>query len=188
MLNSFYDKFIFTNGLQYKHNNFYLLNLPFVIAPNEIFIGLLEQDDEAFERKLYYSTKDSVKKHFMSEVDTDFGLKGEKLVNFLETYFVSSGWGTISNVDLDFENKKAIVKVSNNPFSIHLHKKVSSPCDHFLRGIFAGIFSRIFNAEIDCVEVHCAALGESDCEFIIKKKEDFDIAHKEVRRQLEIEI
>ncbi len=188
MLNSFYDKFIFTNGLKYKHNNFYLLNLPFVIAPNELFIGLLEVEDEEFGRKLYYVTKESVKKHLLREFDLDFGFEGEKLVNFLETYFVASGWGSIKTIDLDSENKKAIVKVSNNPFSSHLHKRVSQPCDHFLRGILAGLFSRVFRAEIDCVEVHCIALGEQDCEFIIKQHKDFNVESKHVRQQLELDL
>ncbi|MAG22285.1 MAG: hypothetical protein CL943_03205 [Candidatus Diapherotrites archaeon] len=188
MLNTFYDKFIFTNGLKYKNNNFYLLNMPFVIAPSELFIGLLEVDDEDFKRKLYYATKDSVRKHLIKEFDLDFGFKGAKLVTFLETYFVASGWGKIQTVDLNMGGKKAIVKVRNNPFSSHLHKKVSRPCDHFIRGILAGVFSRVFNAKVDCVEVHCAALGEQDCEFIIKKQGEFNLENKHVRRQLELDI
>jgi len=188
VLNRFYDKFIFTNALKYKHNNFYLMNMPFVIAPNELFIGLLDGNDEVFERKLYYRTRDSVGRHLVKAFGTDFGFHGEKLVNFLETYFVASGWGSIKTVDIDFKGKKAIVQVSNNPFASHLHKKVSQPCDHFLRGIFAGLFSKVFKTAVDCVEVHCTALGEPDCEFIIKQQKDFDVANPKVRKQLELDL
>ena len=188
MLNQFYDKFIFTNGLKYKHNNFFLLNLPFVIAPNEIFTGLLEVEDEEFEKKLYYAVKDVVRKHLIKEFGLDFGYTGEKLVKFLETYFVASGWGAIKTVNLDFQNKRAIVKVGNNPFTSHLHKKIAHPCDHVLRGIFAGVFGKVFESDIDCVEVHCSALGEQDCEFIVKQQHDFDLSNKHVLNQLNLSI
>ncbi|MDP6670278.1 MAG: hypothetical protein QGI60_00485 [archaeon] len=94
MLNSFYDKFIFTNALKYKHSNFYLLNLPFVIAPSDLFLGMLSLDDD-FSKKLYSSVKQSTKSNLIKKFRLDFGFKGEKLVNFLETYFMASGWGEI---------------------------------------------------------------------------------------------
>jgi predicted hydrocarbon binding protein len=188
MLNTFYDKYIFTNGLKYRDNNFYLLNLPFVIAPSMLFTALQEVNEPDFSRRLYYAVKDSVKKRLVKEFGLGFGFQGEKLVQFLEAYFVASGWGSIKTVDLDFENKQAIVKVKNSPFSSRLHKKVSRPCDHFLRGILAGLFCRVFNADVDCVEVHCIALGEQDCEFIIKKQGSFNLENKHVREQIELDI
>ncbi len=187
MLNAFYDKFIFTNALKYKHSNFYLLNLPFVIAPNDLFLGMLALDDD-FQKKLYSAVKQSVKTGLIKKFRLDFGFKGEKLVNFLETYFMASGWGEIKTVDLDFKNQKAIVKVSNSPFGSGLHGKVSKPCDHILRGIFAGLFSKAFEANVDCVEVHCVALGESDCEFIVKRPNEFSLENKHVLSQLELDI
>lgn len=187
MLNAFYDKFIFTNALKYKHSNFYLLNLPFVITPSDLFLEMLTLDDD-FQKKLYSSVKASVKKNLIKKFRLDFGFKGEKLVNFLETYFMASGWGEIKTVDLDLKNQKAIVKVSNSPFGSALHGKVSKPCDHLLRGIFAGVFSKAFEADVDCVEVHCVALGESDCEFIIKKPDEFNLENKNVLNQIELNI
>ena len=188
MLNSFYDKFIFTNGLKYKHNNFFLIHLPFVIAPTAVLTGLMSSNDLEFNKKLYYNVKSSVKTSLVKQFHLDFGFKGDKIVNFLETYFVASGWGKIQTVDLDFEGKKAIVKVSDNPFSKKLHGKVKEPCDHILRGIFAGLFSYAFGENVDCVEVHCSVSGEQDCEFIVKKPGDFNIEKKNVRDQLELDI
>jgi predicted hydrocarbon binding protein len=188
MLNSFYDKFIFTNGLRYKHNNFFLGSLPFVIAPSELFVGLLETGDEEFERKLYYITKDTVKKRLLRRFGLDFGFEGEKLINFLKAYFVASGWGGIETIDFSFEGKRAILKVGNTPFSSMLHKKVSEPCDHLLRGIFAGVFTKAFKSSVDCVEVKCVAVGAPECEFIVKQREEFNIKSKYVRRQLGLDI
>ena len=188
MLNNFYDKFIFTNGLKYRHNNFFLVNLPFLICPSQILAGLLETNDVEFQKRLYCSVKESVASRFAPPIGTEFGFHGEKLANFLESYFVASGWGLIQNVDLDLDARKAIVKVSNNPFAKMLSKKCSMPVDHILRGIIAGIFSFIFKEPVDCVETHCFALGEQDCEFIVKRQNEFDISDKRVQQQLELEI
>jgi len=188
MLNSFYDKFIFTNGLQYKHNNFFLVNLPFLICPTEIVIGLLNTDNPAFERHVYYNVKHSVRDRLVAQFGLEFGFKGEKMVNFLERYFVASGWGDIRNVDLDFDAKKAIIRVKNNPLTGRLRGKVKTPSDHILRGIFAGLFSKVFGEGVECVETHCIALGEEDCEFIIKKQAEFDVSDERVQEQLELEV
>jgi len=187
-LNTFYDKFILTNNLKYKQNNFFLANLPFLICPAEVLIVLIETHDPEFERKLYKAVRRSVANYLIPSFKVGFGFHGEKLANFLERYFVASGWGTISNVDLDFEGKKAIVHVANNPIASRMHGKAESPRDHILRGVLAGIFSSVFQEPVECVETHCVALGESGCEFIIKRPPEFDYSDKRVRTQLEVEI
>jgi len=187
LLNRFYDKFIFANALKYRQGKFSLANLPFLICPAELLIGLLETNDLEFEKRLYYAVRKSAANHLIPAFGTGFGFHGEKLLNFLERYFVASGWGLIKNVDLDFKAKKAIVKVSNNPVSTKLHAKAKAPADHILRGLLAGIFSRVFDEAVECVETHCMALGEADCEFIVKKQREFDFSDKRVRQQLELE-
>jgi len=188
LLNRFYDKFIYANSLKYKNNNFFLVDLPFLVCPAHLLSGLLETNDPVFEKKLYIAIKGSVAKQLIPAFGTEFGFRGKKMVVFLEQYFTASGWGAIKNVDLDFDAKKAIVRVSNNPVTSRLHPKAKAPADHILRGVLAGLFSRVFEEPIDCVETHCCALGERDCEFIIKKQPLFDFSDKRVRRQLEVEI
>ena len=188
LLNRFYDKFIYANSLKYRHNNFFLIDLPFLLCPAALLSGLLETNDPEFEKKLYLAIKESVAKHLIPSFGTEFGFRGKKMVAFLEQYFVASGWGSIKNVDLDFGEKKAIVLVLNNPIASRLHSKPKAPADHILRGILAGLFSRVFEERVDCVETHCCALGESNCEFIIKKQSLFDFSDKRVRRQIEAEI
>ena len=188
VLNTFYDKFYYAGALKYKHNNFFLGRFPFLICPAEVLIGLLETHDPEFEKKLYKAVRRSVANYLMPSFRNEFGFHGEKLAKFLERYFVASGWGSINNVDIDFEAKKAIVKVSNNPLSARLHGKASMPADHILRGILAGIFCCVFEEPVDCVETHCTALGESDCEFIIKRQREFDFGDKRVQQQLDLDV
>ncbi|MBN2067734.1 MAG: hypothetical protein JW744_04665, partial [Candidatus Diapherotrites archaeon] len=129
MLNSFYDKFIFTNALKYKDNNFFLMNLPFFICPNDLLVGLLESNDPEFEKSFYSHVKNSARNNLGPVFGTDFGFKGEKLVGFMERFFAASGWGLIKNVDLDFAGSRAIVKVSNSPFARQLKRGSAMPVD-----------------------------------------------------------
>ncbi len=187
MLNNFYDKFIFTNGLKFRHNNFFLINLPFLVMPVEMLSVLLSSEDEQFQKKLYSLVKQSVKNNLMKDMALEFGFKGDRLVNFLKDYFSSSGWGTIQVMDMNFSKSEAIVSVSDNPFVPFLASLAKKPVDSIFRGIFAGIFSKAFEKEVECIETHCSAIGAKECEFIIKPLNDFDLGNKATREQLEIE-
>lgn len=188
LLNNFYDKFIFTNGLKFRDHNFFLMDLPFVICPTDLFIALLETGDPEFERKIYLTVKESMARRLIPIFGTGFGLHGEKMLDFMEKYFIASGWGLLKNIDVDFKAKKAIVSVSDSPVAKRLHHAPKGPIDHFLRGIIAGIFSGVFAESVDCVETHCSALGEKNCEFIVKKHNEFDFGDTRVRNQIGIKL
>ncbi|HLC92262.1 MAG TPA: 4-vinyl reductase [archaeon] len=186
MLNSFYDKFIFTSGLQYTHNNFFLLNMPFTIIPIDILVGLAEMDDKDLNIKLYYSVKESVKNAVRKDFQIDFGVQGEKGLDFMQTFFSASGWGKIDRTDLDLEKCHALVSVANSPIAMNC-KKCQTPADTFLRGILAGIFSIYFKKDVECVESNCAALHANQCDFVIKPIEEFDFTKTATRGQLKVD-
>lgn len=187
MINPFYDKFIFTNSLSFRNNNFFLMDIPFVMLPNDLIIGLVANGNSDFHKKIYYSVRDSVSKELIKEFRIDFKADGLKAIEVIEKYFSFSGWGNIENVQIDHEHSRALINVSNNPFATRLLGKAKEPVDHFFRGIFAGLFSNAFGKPMDCVEVNCISLGAKACEFVVKEQHDFDVSKKEVQNQLELE-
>ncbi|MFH1224644.1 MAG: 4-vinyl reductase [Candidatus Diapherotrites archaeon] len=187
MLNTFYDKFIFTGGLKYAHNNFYLMNLPFLIMPLELLSGLAARQDQHLDLEIYYCSKYSTLSGLLKQFDLDFGLHDEKALQVVEEFFTASGWGLIEHLDRDDANKRAIVVVKDSPIAHALHGKVKFPVDHFLRGVFAGLFSQVFKADMECVESKCLALNEESCHFVVKQANEFDFSKKEVRRQLRVD-
>lgn len=187
MLNPFFDKFIFTNSLRYVHNNFYLVNIPFLIVPAELLVGLVRREDAELNKDLYYSAKEATRANLIRQFDLDFGLQGEKELSLVEQFFTASGWGGIKRIDLDTAQQRAIVNVSDSPVAAAFKGKASHAVDHFLRGILAGIFSNLFKTDVDCVETECIALNHKECIFIIKPLHDFDFSKKETRRQLRVE-
>ena len=149
MLNPFLDKFIFTNSLKYRNSNFFLLNMPFLIAPTELLIALSSSEDEELNKKLYYIIKEATRTNLLKQFHLDFGIEGEKAIKLFEEFFTASGWGEIKNINLKMQEKKAIVQVKNSPISAPLHGKVKHEADHILRGIFAGLFSHIFKKNVE---------------------------------------
>jgi predicted hydrocarbon binding protein len=186
LLNSFYDKFIFTNNLQFQNGSFKLINMPFMIVPVELMIALIRRNDPQLNLEIYYSIKESTTRHLVKQFDLNFGLQGKKGIDFLETFFTASGWGTIHETNIDPHQKRAMINVTNSPFALHLRGKTKIETDHYLRGILAGIFTTFFNTNVDCVETECMALGSKNCKFIIKTAHEFNLQNPATRRQLKI--
>lgn len=182
LLNSFLDKFIFTNALRYTHYNFYLLNVGFALIPIDVLVGLARVSDMSANRALY----SAVKQHVSGSLVQSFnlGLSLERSLLFLEEFFTASGFGLVKQVDVDHSNKRAIVVVDENPVARALQGQSAKPVDHIMRGVFAGVFSHLFQTNVDCVEHECLACGNQRCEFVIKKQADFDFSKEEPREQL----
>ncbi len=188
MLNTFYDKFIFTNGLRYKNNNFYLMNVPFLMMPNELLVGLVARGNPDLNRDIYYAVKEATQKVLVKQFELDFATQFQRSIHFVEEYFTASGWGLVNHVQVDAENKRAIVVASNSPFAVPLNGKAKSEVDHFLRGILAGLFSGAFKADVECVETECYALAGHDCKFVVQAAEHFDFSNPSTRAQLTVKV
>src|SRR3989344_2341397 len=180
MLNSFFDKFIFTSTLTYKHNNFFLVNMPFVILPAQVLARIAEKGDKDLNNELYFAVKDSLKTSLRKELQIDFGVEGDKGLEFMEAFFTASGWGKLERADLDFEKAHAIVSVSNSIVAAQC-QGVKAPVDTFLRGFLAGIFSTYFKKDVDCVETKCASQNSQSCDFVIKPLAEFNFENAATR-------
>ena len=186
MLNSFFDKYIFTSTLKYANNNFKWMNVPFVIMPLDVLILLSKTEDVHLVKEIYSSFKESTKNEFMPRFK-DSGIDDTKKLDLIKTFFVASGFGKIEIIDLDKEGKKGIITLENSPFAQALKGKTKVSADNILRGIFAGVFSVVLKEDIDCVESECVALNANVCKFIIKHKTEFDVENKLVQSQLVLE-
>lgn len=187
MLNPFLDRFIFTSNIKYTHNNFYISEVPFLIMPTDLLVGICAEQNIDFDRLLYISVRESVKKNLIRGLGVHFGLSGDKFLSVMQNFFTAFGWGGIQVLDIDHALFRAVISVSNSPIADSLRGKVHYPVDHMLRGVFAAMFSQYFKTSVDCVETKCSALGNtSNCEFIIKKAEDFNFENLDTRRQLTV--
>jgi predicted hydrocarbon binding protein len=185
MLNKFLDKYIFTNTLRYIHNNFFLVNIPFLIMPVDLLSVMSGSEDLGKQKEIYSFFKDSSKKNFMPRFN-ELKIDDNTKLDFIKNFFVASGWGAIQIIDFDKSSKQAILIVDNSPFAQQLNGKTKKPADTIIRGVFSGMFSIIFEEDVDCVEIECFALNDKSCKFIVKPKNEFDFEKQVVRDQLNL--
>lgn len=100
----------------------------------------------------------------LSFTSGSFGIELGKLVNFQK-------WAEVSEFNVDFDNKRADIKLLDHVFSRNREGKGESYCD-WIRGWVAGMFTVIFNETVVCREKKCKAYGDPYCEFIIGRKEE----------------
>lgn len=182
MLNTFLDKFVFTNGLRYTHYNFYLLNLGFALVPMDVLVGIAAVSNPLVNQQLYAAVKKNVRDSFLQSFQ--LGATPDKSVVFVEDFLTAAGFGLVKHADLDWVHKRAIIVVNDNPVARSLQGKALKPVDAVLRGFLAGAFSHLFQSDVDCIEKSCMALGSQACEFVIQPQSHFDFSKPEPREQL----
>lgn len=185
MLNDFWDKFILTNSLRFSKNRFFLQNIPFVLLPSEILAGLSSISDDRSNQNVYYSVRHAVKTGLVPSFA--FKASEELSVHFLTEFFSNSGFGSLTVLHFDPEHRRAIVLLNDNGIAASLAGTVQKPVCHYFRGIVAGIFSAVFNFDVECVEHHCTSLNDSYCEFIVKPQFEFDFSKPEIVSQLDVD-
>jgi predicted hydrocarbon binding protein len=185
VLNNFLDKFIFTSQLKFKDYNFQLLDIPFVIVPTDILLGLAERDDPEVNKIIYYTFKQSTSRLLIPKLK--FGTTKQKFLQLAQEFFTASGWGLVQIVKMEEEQKMALITVEHSPITKNLKEKAKHPVDHYLRAVLAAIFSEYFETKVDCVESQCAALTPGNCAFIIKPLKDFDFSKEITQRQLSLQ-
>lgn len=97
-----------------------------------------------------------------------------------------SGYGKFQVMDYKPKNKRAIVHVDHS-INVRMHPKDKKPVCHYIRGLLAGFMENLYKANVACVETHCMAIGDKNCEFVIQKKNQFDPTSDLVKEQLRLE-
>lgn len=96
-----------------------------------------------------------------------FGYSDDEIVDFMCRMGGQIGWGHFEIVELDSADGRLIVEVHASPFA-EVYSSADQGVCHFIRGVLAGVGAGIFGAEVEAVETHCAAKGDSSCQFIIQ--------------------
>lgn len=81
------------------------------------------------------------------------------------------GYGHAELLELDTSQPYARAKVTNS-FNAMGYENSEKPVCHFLRGIFAGASSVVFEQEMHCSETKCIAKGDPHCEFEVITSEE----------------
>ena len=80
-----------------------------------------------------------------------------------------SGWGVVAADMINLETREIVLRVLHSPFVEEYGPSVEPVC-HVLLGLFRGVGRVLFESEVDGVEVHCAARGDSACRFVVTSR------------------
>jgi uncharacterized protein len=117
---------------------------------------------------------------FRSWFEKEYGYKIEdkNLQYVLEAWwwpFSSQGWGNW-DVDLSEQNNGFMfVNIYDSAVAKTLGD-VGKPVCHIYAGLLAGFFSSLVQKPLNCIEIHCYAMGETYCKFLLGKQDRIDAA------------
>lgn len=96
----------------------------------------------------------------------------EGIVNTLKDIFDLYGLGSLDIASLSNSDKQAVVRVDDstisNAYLNKTKKKSDKPVCVITAAVLAGLFTYLFQKQVDAAEVKCKAKGNNSCEFVIK--------------------
>lgn len=98
-----------------------------------------------------------------------FGYSEREIVEFMCKMGGEIGWGIFQLKHLDVDKGEMIIEVTDSPFAAAYGPAQSGVC-HLIRGVMAGMGAGIFGAEVTSLETRCAARGEAQCRFEVRKR------------------
>jgi predicted hydrocarbon binding protein len=185
-LSAMLQKLLFVNQFSIAKGKIEILGNKYVMLDASNLVVLQEID----KSKMYASMKKTAKsgiKSLVEHAEVYKGLKDQSLKNIaelskkigetdegtiktLEAVFETYGLGEMEIIDLNNKDKTAKIKILGSTMALeHLKKGKSKTATCSLTaGIIAGIFSFIFNKDVDCTETSCLAKGNGECFFEVE--------------------
>jgi hypothetical protein len=160
-----------------------------IFVTEDFIIGLIEGLEEEIGESssviMYnigqeWGKRDAIffKKWFEEEYKYEQGIEAFNLIYILEAWwwpFTSQGWG---NWDVDLSQQKngfMFVNIFDSVVARTLGD-VGKPVCHIYAGLLAGFFSGLVKKDLNCIEIHCYAMGETFCKFLLGKQDRIDAA------------
>lgn len=107
----------------------------------------------------------------------DWGKKVMGLSGFGDFSVVKGGLDSNRNIWILEKSQVALLYLSE-------FGKSAQPVCHISRGFYAGAAQFLYDKELDAIETKCIAMGDSYCEFVIDRIENFDLSNENYKAQL----
>lgn len=115
---------------------------------------------------------------FEKEYEYEKGINQHSFLYVLEAWwwpFTAQGWGNW-DVDLSEQNNGFVfVNIFDSAVARTLGD-IGKPVCHIYAGLLSGFFSSLIQKPLNCIELHCYAMGETYCKFLLGKQDRIDAA------------
>ncbi|MBD3252292.1 hypothetical protein GF386_01000 [Candidatus Pacearchaeota archaeon] len=182
-LSSLLQKLLFVNQYNVKNGRIEILGTPFIMLDASDILVLQEIDKTKMYNSVKKSSRSNMKK-IVQHAQVYKNIKGQSLMNIanlskkiaksdegmiktLQDFFDVYGLGKLEIIDLNNQEKSAMIRIEKSTLaSEQLKIKKTGKCVCTLTAaLLAGIFSYIFDKDVDCVEKTCLAKGDEACDF-----------------------
>ncbi|MBI5148900.1 hypothetical protein HZA33_04445 [Candidatus Pacearchaeota archaeon] len=187
MISGFLQKLMFVKQFMILDGKIEILGTKHIMLAADALLGLQETDST----KTYDLVKDSVFKNMTEFVEHAKVYKALKDIALLDVIKLSKkiggeegmlktlrdvfdiyGLGTMTILDLNNEKKTAFIRIDESSIAQayinHEKKRSKTPECTITAAVLAGMFSFLFNKDVDCIEGKCLAKGDIYCEFAVK--------------------
>ncbi len=168
MLSAFLKRLLFARQFYMINGKIEVLGVKQIMLPSDLVLDIQNINN----KKIYEITKNGILEN-IKLLSKKLGASQEGMLKVIEELYETIGTGSLKIIDLDNKNKKGIVRIFNSPLaesSLTKNKRSKEVVCYSISGILAGMFSFLFNDNIDAQEKICLAQGKEYCEFIIKKR------------------
>jgi len=162
MLSGFLKKLLFARQFLMNEGRIEVLGKPQIMFPAGVLVSLQTADSKKF-----YSV---VKKQISSDLEyygKKLGAGSSGMLKSMADIFETFGLGKVEIVNLDNKKKCANVRIKNVPFALECkNMKIKNCALH--NAAIAGMFSYIFNKDVDSTTKECMLKNKKFCEFEVK--------------------
>lgn len=150
-----------------------------MLIPEEAFISLQEEFLRTDPLRLYGVGKKAGEELY--ELITYYTMDHHTILELGMGLINLSGFGRLDIINKKLDEGKAVFHLEE---SIGAMIKTDEHACHYIRGLLAGFIREFTGKEVECVEGQCMAVGNRVCEFIVKRREEFDPNSELVKKQL----
>lgn len=176
-------KLLLHKQLTFEKGRINLFGRPSSLLPTDSFVNIQKELAKMDKENIIYIAGKKSGRGWFEEMSRAYKLKGHDVVEWGSNIVTLAGWGEAVIKKRDTE-KKIIVFNLNNSTVVDLYGKSEGAVDHLFRGLLCGAMCFIFKAELEAVESKCRAKGDSECEFIVQPKDNFDFNNPLIKKQL----
>lgn len=167
----FMKKLIFSKQLSFKKGSFALLGHPVMLAPVQLFSGMVEQFHKEGNTGILYDIAWTAGRDYGKTVKKRQNFKASEMFDWGLKTVTIAGLGIAESEKLDMENKEAMIRVRESAVAKDL-APTDFKVDYAIAGYIGGYCSVMFDSEnIKCEETQCLAAGADSCIFRIEEQD-----------------
>ena len=167
MMSAFLKKLLFVRQFSIEDGKIEMLGKREIMLPSNILFWMQAQNKQTYELSKQM-TIESVK-----EFGKKIGSSEEGMIKNMKEIYETFGLGPLEINDLKNEKKEATITIKDSSMAkeyMRYNKSAAKTgqCE-LIAGILAGMFSFLFNADVNARETKCLSTGSPSCIFSIGK-------------------